>query len=524
MICTKLNGSKIFFNNALSFKLIYNNYFRYNQFSSLVQRKYPSTNRTTINPNSSTSPIKNVDNFKDLGIKEALCKALRQNFNIIKPTPCQQQLIPPILSGNDVLIRDLTGSGKTFGIVLALLSKTRSASKTLTLSQSTHPSIITNLLVVPSRELAFQIESWVHLLLRDTNLPMKSIIQVAVRTVQEIEKEQLENLKKTPPLLLVGTAKRLLELVENHGLKFHGLNTLALDEADHLIKLPGKHAHLKKIINREIHPKPTELLARHILSGLNDDNNGLSRSEKVKKPQVIVSSATLNRTLRYYFKDNQLASNPIFVDMSQGSYSPPTISHHCLTVTSNNIRNLVTSLSTVEEERIQDFDENDDRMVDSVVGTIEFEQQTIQTGIIFVNHKINVPNLVKKFREYGVPAKELSSSYIPTMNKQGHSYNSLSTIESDLDNFTAKPTFAPKTTIYIAQEFTSRGIDIPNISHVFILGVPSSASEYLHMSGRTGRMGRDGKVISFIKDGQKRVMMNYITFLDLKLDIYEHVD
>jgi hypothetical protein len=37
-------------------------------------------------------------------------------------------------------------------------------------------------------------------------------------------------------------------------------------------------------------------------------------------------------------------------------------------------------------------------------------------------------------------------------------------------------------------------------------------------------MGGDGKVISFIKDGQKRVMMNYITFLDLKLDNYEHVD
>ncbi|RGB24921.1 P-loop containing nucleoside triphosphate hydrolase protein [Rhizophagus diaphanus] len=510
---TKINVSKKFFNKL---------YFKYNQYSNLTQRKYP-TNRTTAYPVSQLS-VKNVDNFKNLGIREVLCKALRQNFNITKPTPCQQKLIPSILSGNDVLIRDLTGSGKTFGIVLALLSKTRIVPKSL--SRSSIP-ITTNLLVVPSRELAFQIESWIHSLFRDTNLPMKSIIQVAVKTAQEIEEEQLVNFRKTPPHLLVGTAKRLLELVENHGIKFHGLNTLALDEVDHLIKLPGKHANLKKIINREIHPKPTELLARHILSGLNNDNNESSRNEKIYyryKPQVIVSSATLNRALRYYFKDNQLAPNPIFVDMSQGNYSPPTITHHCLTITSNHIRNLTTSNSTSEEERIQDFEEDDDRMIDSVVGTIELEKQMIQTGIIFVNHKINVPELVKKFREYGIPAKELSSSYIPTISEQGYSYNSLSTIETDLNDIVTQSTFSPKTTIYVAQEFTSRGIDIPNISHVFILGVPSSAAEYLHMSGRTGRMGRDGKVISFIKDGQKRVMMNYITFLDLKLDNYEHIN
>ena len=130
-----------------------------------------------------------------MGIREALCKALRQNFNIIKPTSCQQQLIPPILSGNDVLIRDLTGSGKTFGVVLALLSKTRTVPTTL--SQNTHSSAlpITNLLVVPSRELAFQIETWIHSLFRDTNLPMKSIIQVAVKTIQEIEEERKTEIK-----------------------------------------------------------------------------------------------------------------------------------------------------------------------------------------------------------------------------------------------------------------------------------------------------------------------------------------
>ena len=54
-----------------------------------------------------------------------ICQALKENFCIEKPTLCQQESIPPILNGNDVFIRDVTGAGKTFGLTLALLNKKR---------------------------------------------------------------------------------------------------------------------------------------------------------------------------------------------------------------------------------------------------------------------------------------------------------------------------------------------------------------------------------------------------------------
>jgi hypothetical protein len=48
---------------------------------------------------------------------------------------------------------------------------------------------------------------------------------------------------------------------------------------------------------------------------------------------------------------------------------------------------------------------------------------------------------------------------------------------------------------------TTRGIDLPELTHVFILGIPQRRvlDSYLHMSGRVGRFGRGGKVISILE-------------------------
>ncbi|RIB02409.1 P-loop containing nucleoside triphosphate hydrolase protein [Gigaspora rosea] len=434
-----------------------------------------------------------LDTFSGLGIREPICKALVKNFNITIPTQCQKALIPPILEGKDVLVRDITGSGKTFGIVLALLNKSRKQ-KVLASHSPIKKPCITSILVVPSRELGFQIENWIHMLLIDSGLPLKSIIQVVAKTSQQDENRQLDDLKNTPPHILVGTATRLSDLVAEGLLTFSNLKTLALDEADHLLRLPTKHAPLKRIQNRLIHPKPTELLTQKIF--------------EQSRPQLVVSSATLNRALRFYFKDNEYSEDPIFVDMSQGTLSPPAIEHYCLLVSSKEIKN-ITSADFSDwhnkyniksfEERVQDFDDDDDRMLDSVAGAIELEN--VQSGLIFVNNKINVPAMIERLKQFGVTAKELVTSFITKEIK----------------------TESTSGTIFVAPEYTARGIDISSVSHVFILGMPSSSTEYLHMSGRTGRMGRSGKVITIIREGQKRSARSMFSLLNVIPIPYPHV-
>ncbi|RHZ84407.1 hypothetical protein Glove_82g55 [Diversispora epigaea] len=452
---------------------------------------------------------KRPEDFAVLGIREPICRVLESKFNIRKPTECQKNLIPTILQGKDLLIRDVTGSGKTFGIVLALLNKTRNQQICMENNENNENSennnyenyyennynyskkpCITSLLTVPSRELAYQIENWVRILLSDTGIPLKSIIQVVARTDSTDESQQIHDLLNSPPHILVGTATRLHDLMNGKYLNFKNLKTFALDEADHLFRLPRKHATLKDIQNRQLHPKPTELLAQYIFSQV--------------RPQIIVSSATLNRSLRYYFKDNKYTENPVFIDISEGTLSPPTIEHHCLLISNKEIKNLTsvefTWYNPFIDDRLptrnEEFGDDDDIMLDSLVGAIELEN--IKCGLIFVNNQIKLTNIVKRLKKFGVETKELENSFLDK-NIKGLPWN----------HALGKPTHK----LFVAHEFTARGIDIPLISHVFILGMPSSSIEYLHMSGRTGRMGNGGKVITFIKEGQKRLIKTLFTLL-----------
>ena len=73
-------------------------------------------------------------------------------------------------------------------------------------------------------------------------------------------------------------------------------------------------------------------------------------------------------------------------------------------------------------------------------------------------------------------------------------------------------------TLLVSILASTRGLDLPDLSHVFILGVPEGerrVDEYLHIAGRVGRFGRGGKVIRVLrerhdedgKDGKKVVVV-----------------
>ncbi|CAG8433022.1 6320_t:CDS:2 [Ambispora gerdemannii] len=505
-------------------------------------KSVPSVIETVYAPPEKINPAKETG-FVGLGIRPQICDALDQHFHIITPTHCQRKIIPPILEGRDVIIRDLTGSGKTFGIILALLNKARAHTKIKVVEKINRfqqrpsrfssksspppqtrkiirrgPPCITSVVVLPSRELAFQVEGWIRSLLQNVGFPsLKPIIQVVVRGQNIDPEEQVNDLRENPPHLMIGTATRIEEIVNERKVDFKFLNTLVLDEADHLLRLPGKHAPLKSIMNRDKHPKPAELLTRQIMERASS------------KPQVIVASATVNNALRHYFNFNRFVINPLFVDVTGGTITPSTILHHCLMISSEAIRNISPKIELTREEKIAKsreyyelkkqkhndnladrikFDDNDDRMLDSVAVAYDLEQ--VETGILFIPNRFNVPKLVTRLHEFGLPAKELTSDEMQKIKERPlHLFGNMT-----------------RNILYVATEFSARGIDIPSISHVFVLGMPSSASCYLHMAGRTGRMGREGKVISFIRDfgGSESKIRTMLKLLEIDVKPYEHVE
>ena len=68
--------------------------------------------------------------------------------------------------------------------------------------------------------------------------------------------------------------------------------------------------------------------------------------------------------------------------------------------------------------------------------------------------------------------------------------------------------------ILLCTDLAARGIDIPATSLVLQMSLPPKADDYLHRAGRTGRLGRSGKVITLMQEEEDFVVRRYANELD----------
>ena len=59
-------------------------------------------------------------------------------------------------------------------------------------------------------------------------------------------------------------------------------------------------------------------------------------------------------------------------------------------------------------------------------------------------------------------------------------------------------------TILVASDVAARGLDIPDVSHIFNFDVPIHADDYIHRIGRTGRAGRSGAAFTLVAPGDTK--------------------
>ncbi|WAC12166.1 DEAD/DEAH box helicase [Dyadobacter pollutisoli] len=165
----------------------------------------------------------NTASFKSLGLSEPLLKTIAEQ-NYTQPYPIQQEAIPAILKGNDVLGIAKTGSGKTAGFVLPILELFQDKPA----APNRH---ITALVLVPTRELAVQIA--VVFQTFGERLPRK-VKTLAVYGGVSIN-PQMISLQGVE--ILVATPGRLLDLLSYKALSLSETQILVLDEADKMLNL-----------------------------------------------------------------------------------------------------------------------------------------------------------------------------------------------------------------------------------------------------------------------------------------------
>ena len=176
-----------------------------------------------------------VQTFTDLGLAQPLLKALAAE-GYETPTPIQQQAIPPVLAGKDLLGIAQTGTGKTAAFALPILHRLQAAGARV---ERRSPRA---LVLAPTRELANQIADS----FRAYGKHMGVTVAVFVGGVKY--GAQIKALAPGVDVL-VATPGRLLDHMSQGTVKLDTTSVLVLDEADQMLDL-GFMEPIKKIVRK----------------------------------------------------------------------------------------------------------------------------------------------------------------------------------------------------------------------------------------------------------------------------------
>ena len=168
--------------------------------------------------------------FKELDLIEPILKALQQT-GYTTPTPIQEQAIPVLLKGKDLLGCAQTGTGKTAAFAIPLIQR---------LYQSDHKKGIKALILTPTRELAIQIGENFDQYAGYTG------VKHAVIFGGVPQKAQVDALKRGVQVL-IATPGRLLDLQSQGCISLKGLEYFVLDEADRMLDMGFIHD-IKRIL------------------------------------------------------------------------------------------------------------------------------------------------------------------------------------------------------------------------------------------------------------------------------------
>jgi len=230
--------------------------------------------------------------FSSLGLSNPILSNL-QAEGYENPTPVQQQSIPIVLQGRDLLSCAQTGTGKTaaFGLpLLEMLSKGIIKNK----------GSIQSLILCPTRELAIQIHE--SLTAYGRNLNIKTCVIFGGVPQQKQERELSRGCD-----VLIATPGRLLDLIQQKIVRIDKIGYLVLDEADRMLDM-GFLRDIKRIL-QEI---PAQRQTLFFSATMPDDIRKLADSMLKNPAQVNVSPTSstaekINQTVFHVAKDNKKA-------------------------------------------------------------------------------------------------------------------------------------------------------------------------------------------------------------------------
>jgi superfamily II DNA/RNA helicase len=384
-----------------------------------------------------------MNDFAGLGVLPEFADRLAKK-SVNCPTVVQRLVIPKLLEGKSVIFRSATGTGKTLAYLLPGLQRL--------LSDTGAPYQGPRLLVcAPTLELCSQIKDEIDFLLDG-----KSGVNVALLIGSINLSSQIDGLKKSKPLVVVGNPGRLLLLAKMGKLKFKDLRFLVLDEADRLTAAECR--------------EETEALTQFMTDEIKRRVCADKTSQTSQYGLVIAScSATVSSKTRELLKG--LLDGAELLETDEHEILRDRISHWAIfSEARSKNQTLVSFLSAAKPKKTLVFTGR--------------SNDAGKTASILQRKKIAVAALFS-----GMDKKDRREA---------------------MERFRAG-----KAAVLVSSDLAARGLDIPGISHVIALDVSEDKDSYIHRAGRTGRAGKKGIMVSIGDE----VEMRRLAALEKKLGI-----
>ena len=348
----------------------------------------------------------NAQSFSDFSLHSQL-KANIASRNFAHPTKIQAKVIKPLLEKMDVLGTARTGSGKTAAFLIPAINNCLNNAQSRCL------------VVVPTRELAAQIQAECRVFARNTPVTDAVVIGGASYLAQM-------RALRSSPRFVIATPGRLLDLAGSAHVNLGAFDTVILDEVDTMLDMGFIHS-IKLIISQLKTPRQSMFFSATL-------------SQKAKE----LASAML--------------SNPVIVE----------------TDAQESIKNVYQDVVRVSPSSNK-LDTLHKLLADANAN------EAPQKVLIFSRTKYGADKLVNAMRGKGHKCDSL------------HGNKSLSNRTKVLSMFKRS-----EINILVATDVASRGIDVPDISHVINFDKPATYEDYIHRIGRTGRIGKTGTALTFV--------------------------
>lgn len=332
------------------------------------------------------------------GIQKSAQNAGWQNL-----TDVQSNTIPYILNSRDVMVQSQTGSGKTGAYLLPLLDKIKTQEKA-----------VQAMVLVPTRELAIQVEENAKTLFKNTDI-------TSVCVYGGVGYKKQKDAFTQGVHVVIGTPGRILDHLISNNLSLKQLTYFVLDEADRMLSM-GFMPDMQKL--KEFLPN---------------------------KPRVsMMFSATY--PMQVIRVSRMFLRNPDIISLSKDHIHVLATSH------------MYYRVPAMDKDRF-------------LVKLIEMENP--DSAIIFCNTKTKVNYICEVLKRFGYDAEQMNADLTQSQR------------ERVIEKIKSK-----KLRFLVATDVAARGIDIQDLSHVIHYEIPEDHEAYIHRSGRTGRAGASGKIIS----------------------------